>query len=300
MRFRTATGQPLRDSEITNWKNALYLCTDGKIGIGSKNSYLENQGDLSLTLNSPGNIGLNAPQIGLNSTKITLNGKIGINTTNEVEDYALAVNGGIISTKVFIKEINHWPDYVFSEDYPLLSLEALKLYLNENRHLPGVPSEREITKEGYDLHEMQHSMMEKIEELTRYILILQDEIDSLKSTSNSHDRIVFTYDGNGNRITRSITFEKNENLETKPQLPQSLHCALFPNPTPGQFTVSMSITEAKSPVHAKLLTSSGVLMDERIIQENQSVFDLSAFADGIYILLLETTEGSESWKVVKQ
>ena len=184
IQFRTALYQIPRGSEISNWRDALFITTDGKIGIGTKDTYLKNDGGNNLLIQAP-------KKINLQSNNITLSGKIGINTVNEVDNYALAVNGGIISTKVFIKEVNQWPDYVFSKEHKLLDLEELRQYLNDNKHLPGVPSEKEILGKGYDIGEMQSIMMEKIEEMTRYILLLQDEINLLKSTK-AQDSVVFS------------------------------------------------------------------------------------------------------------
>ena len=405
MLFRTAIGKPERGSEITNWKEALYLCTDGRIGIGSKSTYLENKEDHTLKIVSPEDIHLNSPNlqfsssdmdfnttnakfhisnldlnsektriqssdmdlsseiitlqspemnlqaediqfqstnmdlntsqtelhsniigidsdhigidsedidinsgniaiqstnIGLNSSNITLNGKIGINTTNDVQDYALAVDGGIISTKVFVKNVSQWPDHVFTEEYPLMELSQLRHYLNENKHLPGIPSEDEIILKGYDLHDMQYRMMEKIEEMTRYILILQEEIDSLKSTPQASTRVNFTYDETGNRTSRSIAFEKIQEPEIRANHSNGQMYELYPNPTPGQFTVFVKSGEAAITHHTTIHSSTGVLIEERTIQEGNNTFDLSSYANGIYILSIETSDGLQSWKVIKQ
>ena len=73
-----------------------------------------------------------------------------------------------------------WPDYVFREDYVLMPLKNLRSFISENGHLPKVPSADNIEASGMDVGEMQKLMMEKIEELTLYILQLQAEIDSMK------------------------------------------------------------------------------------------------------------------------
>ena len=307
LRFRTAKKQSIRGSEITNWKEALYLCTDGKIGIGSMSTFIENQEDQKLKLQSPENIDLSSHSIELNAAQtqliapnIKLKGRVGINTDADVEDYALAVDGGIISTKVFVKEVVHWPDHVFSDHYSLMHLDALKHYINEHHHLPGVPSETEITTNGYDLHEMQYIMMEKIEEMTRYLLLLQEEIDSLKSLPKTAEQVCFTYDENGNRISRSLTFKRIESQQPTPNTAQAFDCVLYPTPTPGQFTVSIKGAGDHPSLYATLFTSSGVMIEERRIQGEQSVFDLSSFANGVYLLNIDAPEGSQQWKVIKQ
>lgn len=227
-------------------------------------------------------------------------GKIGINTVNTVNDYALAVNGGIITTKVFIKEVKLWPDYVFADNYSLMGLDELKQYLNENHHLPGIPDEKEIVANGYDLNEMQTLMMEKIEEMTRYILLLQDEIDALKSkTTPSGDSVVFSYDRNGNRIARSLTFKRIVPHEAMDQTPQTVSCDLYPNPTPGTFTVVLKSQDKARPAHATLLTTNGVVLEEKNIEGNQASFDLSRQTQGIYLLEIDGPDGHQTWKVIK-
>ena len=289
--FRSALHQEPRGSEITNWRKSLLLFTDGKIGIGTPNTYLENNADNTLRIITPNTMDLQ-------SNRITLTGNIGINTVNDTHGYALAVDGGIISTKVFIKEVQQWPDHVFNEDYPLLGLDELRLYLDQNRHLPGIPSESEIVSNGYDLNEMQTCMMEKIEELTRYILLLQEEINALKlQGSPSNDSIVFRYDENGNRVTRCLEFQRIASPLEPGQTTLSVSCELYPNPTPGLF--SMLLNEPAN-LHATLLTVEGTILTEQEIHGNQADFDLSGQAEGVYLLQLDGPEGHQSWRIMKR
>ena len=287
--FRSAIYQDPRGSEINNWKTSLLLLTDGKIGIGTNDTYLEKAADNSLKIITP-------KAMDLQSGTITLSGKVGINTVNNTNGYALAVDGGIVSNKVFIKEVKLWPDYVFSDDYQLMGLEELRSYIKENRHLPGIPSEDKITQDGYDLNEMQTLMMEKIEEMTRYILLLQDEINEMKAKTPSGDTIVFSYDDNGNRISRSLMFQKVTLPDLSNTAIQPFSCDLFPNPTPGMFTVQI-----KEPVktHATLLTINGVILEEKDIADGQATFDLSGQPAGIYFLEIGSSEERQTWKVIK-
>lgn len=77
--------------------------------------------------------------------------------------------------------LTDWPDYVLGGSHVLTPLGELEAYINENSHLPGVPSADEVEKEGADLGEMNRLLMEKVEELTLYIIDLQKQIDALKS-----------------------------------------------------------------------------------------------------------------------
>lgn len=260
-----------------------------------------NSGEGNLLLSSDGLLMHADKNIDLQSGNIKLTGKVGINTDNTVSDYALAVDGGVITTKVFIKEVKQWPDYVFADHYDLMELSELKNYLSVNHHLPGVPSEAVILNEGYDMNEMQTIMMEKIEEMARYIILLQDQIDELKSKANlMEDSIVFTYDSNGNRISRSLVFKRISPTGQEAQDFQPLSYELFPNPTPGFFTVQCKELEGQQPFHAKLLTATGIILEEKDVENGLSTFDLSGQASGIFLLELDTPEGHQSWKVIKR
>ena len=232
-----------------------------------------------------------------NAISIASDGSVGINTTTKVSGFALAVDGGIISTKVHIKEVNQWPDVVFSEDYPLMALDELKDYLNDNKHLPGVPSEQTVLESGYDINEMQYLLLEKIEEMTRYILILNDEINHLKQ---GHDTIQFSYDANGNRISRSLVIERIANHPQDPALSSEGSYDLFPNPTTAQFHLVLKEVDKESNMHATLLTSSGAVLEKRTIVDNVTTFDLSGKSNGVYILEIKGLDGVQTWKVIKQ
>ena len=291
--FRTAIYQDPRGSEITNWENALYITTDGKIGVGSTSSFIANNNDQDLTVQSP-------KAMHLQSSNITLTGKVGVNIANTTSDYALAVDGGVISTKVFIKEVHQWPDHVFSEKHHLLGLDELRHYLDLNKHLPGVPSEKEVLKNGYDINDMQYILLEKIEELTRYIILLQDEIDELKTGKTAmNDTIRFTYDENGNRISRSLTFKRIIDPNQDPTSLNAVAYDLFPNPTLGQFSIVLK-ERPEAKMHAKLLTLSGVVIAEKDLKDSETTFDLSEQSNGIYLLEIEGPEGLHAWKVIKQ
>lgn len=234
-----------------------------------------------------------------NVLNITVDGKIGINTPNKTEDFALAVDGGIISTKVHIKEVKQWPDHVFAEGHQLLGLDELKSYLDANKHLPGVPSEKEVLENGYDLNEMQYLMLEKIEEMTRYILLLQDEINHLKAKpSASNDSIVFNYDANGNRISRSLSFQKIDRQDVATFTKVSYD--LYPNPTSDQFSIVLKEASKEHLTHATLLTVSGVILEEKDIQADKTSFDLSGMPNGIYLLEINGSESLQTWKVIKR
>ena len=73
-------------------------------------------------------------------------------------------------------------DFVFDNDYKLMNLYELESFINKNKHLPNVPSANEVEKQGnVDLGELNTILLQKVEELTRYIIDLQKQIDELKN-----------------------------------------------------------------------------------------------------------------------
>jgi hypothetical protein len=106
---------------------------------------------------------------------------VGINTTNTA-GYMLAVNGKIRSTELVVE--TGWADYVFDKNYKLRPLNDLEKFIQQNKHLPNIPSAAEIEANGLHVGDVQKRMMEKIEELTLYIIDLKKEIDQLKILRN--------------------------------------------------------------------------------------------------------------------
>ncbi len=100
--------------------------------------------------------------------------------------YLLAVDGKIMAEEVNVQMSENWPDYVFRDDYPLLALPDLRRFIAENRHLPNIPAAGEIEKNGLPLGDLQRRMMEKIEELTLYILDLEKRVSQLSGELQQH------------------------------------------------------------------------------------------------------------------
>ncbi len=118
----------------------------------------------------------------IDASSLTLHGKVGVNTTNDTDGYALAVDGGIVTTEVHIQPSDEWPDYVFSDGYDLMPLGELKRFVETHRHLPGIPSGQRVEQDGYDMGAMQSALLRKVEELTLHTIRQQEEIEALKKT----------------------------------------------------------------------------------------------------------------------
>lgn len=118
---------------------------------------------------------------------VLVNGQVILGTAlkrENVGDPAVRVNGELCVTTTGV-----CPDYVFEEDYERMSLEELKSYIKENKHLPGVKSAGEIEAQGgVHMVEISYSMLEKIEELTLYTLEQQDELQALKDMLHEQGR----------------------------------------------------------------------------------------------------------------
>lgn len=107
-------------------------------------------------------------------------GNVGIGTNNP--QAKLAVNGEVLAKSIRVTTSStYWPDYVFGENYELMSLKELDAYVKANKHLPGVPSASEVEEQGdVDLGKTNAILLEKVEELTLYVIELQKQIDELK------------------------------------------------------------------------------------------------------------------------
>jgi hypothetical protein len=122
--------------------------------------------------------------------RITGTGNVGIGTTNP--DAKLSVNGTVHAREVRVN-LNGWPDYVFHENYILPSLNEVKRYIENNHHLPEMPSASQVANDGLNLGEINKVLTKKVEELTLYLIDLnarlkkqQNEIRKLRRTSSNH------------------------------------------------------------------------------------------------------------------
>lgn len=97
-------------------------------------------------------------------------------------NYKLAVGGGILTEKIRVATsgTTFWADYVFEPSFKLKSLKEVENYIKENKHLPDVPSTAEVIQNGIDLAQTQAILLQKIEELTLYVIKQDKEIQRLK------------------------------------------------------------------------------------------------------------------------
>ena len=147
---------------------------------GSTKVYVHNNGGTSL------GGGTTVPP----SNGLYVNGTVRIGSTTTPSGYKASIDGKVICEELTVQLSGDWPDYVFEEDYERLSFGQLREYIATNKHLPGVPSAAEVAQDGIQLGQVQADLLEKIEELTLYVLELEasnselkERVDSLESDS---------------------------------------------------------------------------------------------------------------------
>jgi len=116
--------------------------------------------------------------------RITSDGRFLIGNVNPwtTTKYGLYVQDGILTeqVKVAVKTTNDWSDFVFKPSYKLMTLNDVELFVKKNMHLPNVPSAEDVVKDGVNMAQMDAKLLEKIEELTLYILQLNRELEALQ------------------------------------------------------------------------------------------------------------------------
>jgi len=130
---------------------------------------------------------------GATPTTIYYNGgNVGIGNfiTATTGTFKLAVDGKIGAREVQVTLADPWPDYVFESSYKLMTLKEVGDFIKANRHLPGIPSAKDVADKGHNLGEMNALLLKKVEELTLYLIEMKEEIETLKSENSRLSEIV--------------------------------------------------------------------------------------------------------------
>jgi len=191
--------------------NDIVLDINGNVGIGTNDPDVKlhvysgtdagnaSGGFLQLGISNNLNIGFDNNEIqarnnGVVSRLVLQNsgGAIQVGSAVTPTGYAISINGRAICEELKIQASSNWPDYVFEKNYSLKSLDELRSYINQNKHLPNIPSAETIEKNGIEVGDMQKRIMEKIEELTLYILQLQEQNNQLEKEMAAVKRMVIS------------------------------------------------------------------------------------------------------------
>lgn len=96
----------------------------------------------------------------------------------------MSVDGILFANELIITRDNwnqEWPDYVFERDYNLIPLAELKAFVTTNKHLPSMPTASQVKDNGIEMSSMQALLLEKIEQLTLYVIQLSEENQTLRA-----------------------------------------------------------------------------------------------------------------------
>lgn len=99
-------------------------------------------------------------------------------------DSKLSVDGRIVANELVCVGIENWADFVFADNYKLLTLDEVEQHIQQHRHLPDIPSASDVQQKGVNIVEMQTKLLQKVEELTLYV------IDQNKQIADQNKRLI--------------------------------------------------------------------------------------------------------------
>lgn len=135
----------------------------------------------ALGIDSSGRLGIGT-SVPTAPLHVTGNVVFGSSSINPATGYKVSIDGRVICEELRVQLNTAWPDYVFARNYNLRPLHELERFIKQNNHLPNIPSAKEIEKSGFDVGDMHKRLLEKVEELTLYIIQLKKEIEELKAS----------------------------------------------------------------------------------------------------------------------
>lgn len=150
-------------AEDNNAETGMYWMYDGtnnRIGLWGETSYGGPYGPHMLIYRNTGNMAIGGE--------------------NFATGYKLSVEGKVMCEEIRVSLQENWPDYVFANDYNLMPINEFRKFIEKYKHLPNIPDAQNIEDSGVELGEMQRLLLEKIEELSLYILEQDERIKNLE------------------------------------------------------------------------------------------------------------------------
>jgi hypothetical protein len=149
-----------------NSSGSFILANEGNGDIKFETGNIYTTTKIQMRIDNIGNVG-----IGTGSTALPVGDKLSVN--------------GVIHTKEVRVDLLGWPDFVFKKEYQLPSLQEVEKQINDKGHLANIPSAEEAEKNGILLGEMNKKLLQKVEELTLYIIQMNKEIELLKANAKN-------------------------------------------------------------------------------------------------------------------
>ncbi len=164
--------------------DTVYNFTVTALDAAGNESVMSNAVSITTNSSGGGSSGGGSSVWSESSSVASYTGDVGVGTSTVPNGYKMAIDGKLITEEVKVQLSGNWPDYVFAEDYNLPSLKEIQRHIKENGHLPNIPSAREAKANGIELGEMNKLLLEKIEELTLYILQLEQKNQAIEKRLN--------------------------------------------------------------------------------------------------------------------
>jgi len=176
--FNATTSPTFVSGGLTTTGNTKFANDEGSNGGGAAGIFYNGNGGNMYFMISGASTGQGTDIAwGTAPMMLTRSGNIGIGTHSPT--YKLHVNGSVKGTTLHTST-QSWSDFVFDDQYKLPTLESVEKFIQSEKHLPDIPSEQEVLKNGINLGEMDAMLLRKIEELTLYTIEQEKEIENLK------------------------------------------------------------------------------------------------------------------------
>lgn len=184
----TGTVAPLTKVQIVNQLQASNSMGALMIGLNTTTANLRFGYNTGYTwIQSHNGAPLYINEIGNNTIFNVTGGSVGIGTRAPDPNFKLSVNGNIRAKEIKVE--TDWADFVFEPDYKLRSLSEVEMFIKLNKHLPEIPSAKEVENNGIAVGEMNAKLLQKIEELTLYLIEMKKENEELKSLKNELEQL---------------------------------------------------------------------------------------------------------------